>query len=406
MIKIYKPSLEITKTNVKIKSLYEIDNKKNYLWYSFPLKFKNFLITENLDAFFVGLLLLAMQKGHDIKLMAPVSEKLYYTVTNYILKALNLANEQMKIINIYPSKLNSSNLNIGNSACTGLSGGVDSFSTIYEHEDLLAPYKIKYFTFFNAGSHGEFGGEAARKVFNDRLELVKPYAKKRNISIITVDTNLNEILMMNHERTHIIRDISCILNLQKLIKYYYYSSSFRFDFFKDTADYDILMTSMLSTESTNIFSGSSRYTRAERTSIISNYKDTYDFLNVCIASSTSYVVENCSVCLKCLRTELTLDILGKLHLYENVFNINKFYSVRAKYIGELLSNLKNESYNFNKDIFELMKEKNYKIPKKSYLYYFFIKFKIYTKKLLFYIFGEKFCKKTKRTLFKKSILIK
>lgn len=100
-------------------------------------------------------------------------------------------------------------------------------------------------------------GDFARKVFLDRLELVRPFAEEANIPIIAVDSNINEILLMNHQQTHTVRDVACVLNLQKLFRNYYYASAYRFDHFMlnqhATADYDLLLLSMLSTESTTFF---------------------------------------------------------------------------------------------------------------------------------------------------------
>jgi len=383
MIILYKPQIMEEGSKTIIRSAYKLDNKTDYLWFSFSKNYKNYLVTENLDAFVVGLLLLAMKRGEDIELKAPISERLYYTLNHYLINALNLANLDLKKIKILATELNSARLNTSTVAGTGISCGVDSFSTIYDHINDAEPFKIKYYTFLNAGSHEEFGGELSRKIFRDRLQLVKPFADECNIDILTIDTNINEILMMNHQQTHTIRDIACVLNLQKLFKYYYYASAYRFDYFKlnkfDMADYDILLLSMLSTESITFFSAVSQYTRVERTENISNYEPTYRHLNVCAASNGTSV-ENCSICPKCLRTQLTLDLLGKLHLYNKVFNINKYYQKKDWYIGKVLSEKNSDMH--CKEIYDLMKVKKYNISLKSYFYFSIIHVKKRLKKLL------------------------
>ena len=77
------------------------------------------------------------------------------------------------------------------------------------------------------------------------MNLVKPYVKSASKKLITIDSNLSELLMMNHQQIHTIRDVSCILNLQKLFFYYYYAAAHRFDYFeisdKDMEYYDILI---------------------------------------------------------------------------------------------------------------------------------------------------------------------
>ena len=37
---------------------------------------------------------------------------------------------------------------------------------------------------------------------------------------------------------------------------------------------------------------------------------------------------NCGMCNKCKRTLFTLDILGVLEKYENIFNLNNYYKVK------------------------------------------------------------------------------
>jgi hypothetical protein len=45
---------------------------------------------------------------------------------------------------------------------------------------------------------------------------------------------------------------------------------------------------------------------------------------------------NCSVCFKCRRTMLTLEMLGLDHLYRQVFDFEKFAGVRRRYLKEII----------------------------------------------------------------------
>src|SRR5699024_4268995 len=198
-----------------------------------------------------------------------------------------------------------------------------------------------YFTFFNAGSHGGFGGEQARSLYKKRLELMRPYAEEVNKEIITVDTNLNEILMMHHEKTHTIRSIACILNLQKLFKYYYYASAYRFNHYEladvGMGSYDLLVLNMLSTESTTFYSAVSQFSRVERTEYINEYLPSHKYLNVCTRSSSTGIEDNCSSCDKCLRTQFTLELQGNLENYEEVFDFDTYNKNKDRYIGQVLA---------------------------------------------------------------------
>jgi hypothetical protein len=389
MVIINKPEMILEDEDVIIRSMYEYKNCKDYLWYKIPMKYKDYVVTENLDAFFIGMLLFAMKNGENIELRGPVSEKLYYSVKKYLICALSLSFNELKEIDIIAKNLNSQNLNIESSAATAVSCGVDSFSTIFEYLNVEEQFKIKYFTFFNAGSHGENGGKMARKVYRDRLNIVKPYADERNIDVITVDTNNNEILEMDHEVTHMFRNIACVLNLQKLFKYYYHSSSFRLDFFINAAEYDLSVGFLLSTESINFYTTGAQYTRVEKTEMIINYEPTYRYLNVCIGSSTTGKVQNCSSCAKCLRTQITLDVLGKLHLYHRVFDIEDYKRNKNKHIGRIFANIDGGgNYMFVDEIRDFMKKRGYKIPLGVYYYKYKILFILGLKKVVRIILGK------------------
>lgn len=341
MIVIHPSKIENQGEDTIITSIIEIGNKREKLWYRFSRRYQKFLVTENLDAFLVAVLFLGLKTGNDITLKAPVSARLCYTLTHYLIPALVLANPKFSKIKIFTQKLNYTDLNVEKVAGTGMSCGIDSFATYFDHSKEQGPFKIKYFTFFNVGSHKDFGGENARRIFKTRLGSVNKFAEEEGVGLISVDSNLSEILQMNFQQTHSLRSVSCALHLQKLFKNYYYSSAYRLDHFelnsKDTSDSDIFNMQMLSTESTNFYASASRFSRVERTLLVAEKSSTYHKLDVCTNPQMDSSVINCSVCYKCLRTQITLDQAGKLQHYEAVFNLEKYRKIKNKYIGSLLA---------------------------------------------------------------------
>src|SRR5690606_756799 len=115
---------------------------------------------------------------------------------------------------------------------------------------------------------------------------------------------------------------------------YYYSSAYRFDHFKfnarDTSDYDTLILKMLSTESTTFFASAAQFTRVERTEKISAFTTTYKYLDVCTDPPVDSLYINCSQCFKCMRTQLTLELIGRLEEYNKVFNLKIYYKEKKK----------------------------------------------------------------------------
>lgn len=362
MIVINTPKIETEGNFVVISADIEINEVIEKLWYKFPVEFKKFLVTENVDAFLVGILFLGLKSGNDITLRGTVSARLFYTLRHYLIPALTLANPEFHKIKIFAHQLNYEDLNKGKIAGTGMSCGIDSFATYFDHFKEAGPYKIDYFTFFNVGSHLDSGGEKGRKIYQNRLKSVNEFAKNERKEVISVDSNLSEILKMNFQQTHSLRSISCVLHLQKLFKNYYYASAYRFDHFKlnpkDTSDFDLFNVQMLSTESTNFFASAAQYSRVERTIMVAEHPETYQKLDVCTSPTLQSDFINCSSCYKCLRTQLTLDMTSKLHLYKDVFNTNQYYKIKDQYIGQLLTKRKKSPLDM--EVIDLLKLNKYR----------------------------------------------
>lgn len=375
MLVMDKPKIEIHGKDAVISANYTLRNNRDHLWFSIPKRYEEFLVAENADAFVVGLLLLAMKNGRSIQVNAPMSRRLYYQLTHYLIPALDLAIPELKPIEIVAAGgLTSNDLNEAGVAGTGMSCGVDSFCTFVDHLDCEHEFEIKYFTFFNEGSsHVSLDRDSSRKLFLDRIALVESFAEEVEIPIIAMDSNIHEILPMEYGRTHTIRTVAFALNLQKLFRNYYYSSAYRFDHFRlnphDTADYDLLLLSTLSTESTTFHSSASQYTRVQRTKMVSGYAPSYSHLNVCFARARTSELDgkNCSVCTKCLRTQLTLDLLGRLYLYDDVFDHAKYTRNKNRFIAYCLYHKRRDP--LSREIIDLMKATRTKIPLSSRLYY-------------------------------------
>jgi len=340
MIVISPPYIKTLGNEVLVSADLTINGVVEILWYKIPEKFKEYIVTENLDAFLIGILFLGLKTGQDIKLEGPVSARLYYTLNHYLIPVLCLANPKWKKIKLFEDGLNDTDLNIAKVAGTGLSCGVDSLATYYDHINDEGAYKIKYFTYFNVGSHGDLGGEFSRNIYLKRLKKIKGFGAKVNKEVIEIDSNLSEILLLNFQETHTLRSISCVLLLQKLFKTFYYASSVKFDNFKldkiRIAEYDLLTLQMLSTESVQFFSSATQFSRTEKIEIIAKQPDTYPFLDVCVNPELAEDTINCSECHKCVRTILTLDALGYLENFSRVFDIVKFSDAKNKHLGQLL----------------------------------------------------------------------
>ncbi len=366
MLTIHQPEIIERENETVLQAEFECGDTKDILWFSTTKEFGSYLCHERGDAFLVAMLLYAMKRGEDIHILAPISERLYYTLTKHFMKVIAdmfSGYHQIQII----CDIDSGYLENAGGVGTGFSCGIDSFCTVVEHTDESCPpnYKLTHLTFFNVGASGDYGGNHARDLFYQRIEAVRPCADELQLPLVTLDSNINEILNMNYLPTHTYRNVAAVLALQKLFKTYYYSSGYTLWQFElnhsASAHYDVYALDMLSTNDTKFFSSGEIYSRVEKTDIVSTHPLSYKYLNVCVAAET-----NCSRCHKCQRTLVTLDLLGKLDLYNKVFDLNDYRMHRSKYFGLALSGRKNDA--FKQEIYDAIKRDNFPIPFGAYLY--------------------------------------
>lgn len=366
MLIIHRPEIIERENETVLQAKFECGNTKDILWFSTTNEFGSYLCHERGDAFLVAMLLYAMKRGEDIHILAPISERLYYTLTKHFVEIIANMFPDYHRIQIIGDVTFEPIENAGGVG-TGFSCGIDSFCTVVEHtsESCSPDYKLTHLTFFNVGASGDYGGDHARDLFHQRIKSVRPCADELNLPLVTLDSNINEILGMNFLPTHTYRNVAAVLAFQKLFKTYYYSSGYTLRQFElnhsSSAYYDVYSLDMLSTNTTKFFSSGEIYSRVKKTDIVSTNPLSYKYLNVCVAAEI-----NCSRCYKCQRTLVTLDLLGKLDLYNNVFDLNDYHIHRSKYFGRVLSERKNDA--FQQEIYDAIKRDNFPIPFGAYLY--------------------------------------
>ncbi len=282
MLTIYPPEIHIDGDTARIEAVYDCDGKKNTLWFATDVKYREYLCHERADAFLVALLLHAMQQHHDIRVLASISTRLYYSLTHYMIPAFRHMRPDFKEVRITCDQLDNTLLPNAGGVGTGVSCGIDSLYTIMEHttEDCPADYRLTHLVFFNAGSSGI--GEAGRKLYRERLLHMQSFAKESGLPIIPMDSNIDDICDLPFVSKYTFSTVACALTLQKLFANYYYSSGapvYRFRFqFDEAATYDVLSLSMLSTNDTTFFPAGTVKYRIEKTDALTNYPLSYRYL--------------------------------------------------------------------------------------------------------------------------------
>jgi hypothetical protein len=337
------------------------------LWFCLDEKYSR-LVSERSDAALAALLIPAMSKGEDIFIEGTVSEKLYFNLSGPYQAVIKQIIPSLAPVRIIPSEIHPANIT-GNGIALGFSGGIDSFCALADHFFTKVPpgFRITHLLFNNVGSHEP--GETGRKLFQKRYERLHPVTDRMGLPLISIDSNMDTFYdTLDFQQTHTQRNASVALLLQQGIRRFYYASGYHYsDIFigasPDMGYSDPVTLPLLSTESLDLISTGSQYTRVEKTLKVAQIDESYQSLDVCV-DGTIRRNANCSRCYKCKRTMLTLDIAGFLDRYAEVFDIGTYRQVREKYIAEVLCS-KNP---YMREISDFMKRTGYPVPLRSRIY--------------------------------------
>ncbi|MFK7779794.1 MAG: hypothetical protein QM490_01490 [Candidatus Gracilibacteria bacterium] len=368
----------------------KIDNKEQEVWFSADKRFEKYISLTNGDCFILVLFIYAVLNNKSFVSAVPVSKRLKYGVIDVLLNTFINKGIYPKNLNIDFKYEDDTLYPEANSIGTAMSLGVDSFYTL--SKNIKSDHAIDVLTLFNAGAYGQYGGDSVRNLFEKMKSQVSNLSDELGLDFLWVDTNLNEILKMPFVKTHTFRNFACVLMFQKLFKSYYYASGITLDNFKlnfnDSAYYDLLNSKSIAGNSLEFHISGLNEGRLDKTKDISEYELTYNNLNVCLVTSdnkklsnNSKKLNNCSRCYKCIRTMVTLDILGKLHLYKNVFDLNVYKDNKEKYLAEILYMKIRTNNIFSQEILEQIKLNKYQVSYKVYYYLFLRALQPITKKI-------------------------
>ncbi len=316
------------------------DGQPRELWFSLPPAHADWFAADRCDGFVVGLLLQAMERNENIVTEAPMSSRLWHSLSQFYIPMMTQAFPNLHRIEILPTALTTEVKPAGGVA-TGFSGGIDSFAAVVRHfaQEKSPEHRVTHFLFHNVGSHGTGNAEADRRLFRQRYATVQPFAKEAGIPAVPVDSNLGHVFPMDYVKTYSAVNPAVLLVLQNKFRRYYYASGYKYADcriapVKDIAYLDPMAVHLLSTESLDCVATGGEMSRVEKTAFVAGYEPSHRYLNVCVDSA--FEGRNCSVCFKCRRTMLTLELLGLDHLYRQVFDFEKFGKVRRRYLKEII----------------------------------------------------------------------
>jgi hypothetical protein len=310
------------------------------LWFELPAEWAHAVALDRVDAFVTALVPLAIARGENIEARGQITERLAHGLEHVVLPVLKTLFSPGAQTRIEADGFAPPLPTQPRGVAAGFSAGIDSFATICDHlvNERCPSYRITHLLFNNVGSHGFQDLAAASRLFELRYERVKTFAEQAALPMLRVDSNAHAFIPWSFRETHPLMNGAVALLLQPLFGKFLYSSSYKFGdcalaaASRDIATAEPVLLPALSTDSLECLSTGGRYSRIEKTRLVAQYAPSHDWLNVCVDADGDG--RNCSVCLKCSRTLLTLELLGEAEKFARVFDLAKFAAERDKFIRE------------------------------------------------------------------------
>lgn len=358
-ITISKPCVRKYGEKARLESIIKGKDFEKIYYFEVDREYKDYLCFERSDAFVMGLMYFALVNGYDIICEAPLSEKLYYQLTDaYIPTVVKNDPEMFNPITI-KAKLDSTLIKNEHAVGASVSGGVDSFYTIVKNLNReTTNYNITHLVLTNCFNI-YFDEEDTRKRFGEICARGEKIAKELGLKFVKVYTNDHVFWYPHFIDLFCFRYTSIPYALEKLFSVYDYSTGYQYKDFtfragnKDASHYDFFTAHLISNENLTIYSHGGEASRAEKAEFIADNKVVQDNLFVC--NIKGY---NCGICEKCLRTQLNFYACNKIDKFENVFDLNLFEKNKNKALVDTIG----RGSDFDREILEMMKRNNKDIP--------------------------------------------
>lgn len=349
----------IDSEHCRLSAAIECETFKKNLYYEVENKYRDYLCTERSDAFMVGLLYFAMVNGYDMEIKAPVSEKLYYQLTQqYIPTMAKYGTGFFHPIHI-TAQLDSKRIPNAGAVGASASGGVDSFYSIIKNSGLTTSnFNVSHLLIASVYS-AYYDENDTRQRFGKTAEHSQKIADALHLPLVKVYSNEHEFWFKRYIGFGMLRYMGFVYALQKLFTVYNFSSTYEYKDFLLYADdkgsdhCEFFTAQLISNENLTIYSSGSEASRVEKVEYIADNPIVQKLLYVCNGHS-----ENCCTCSKCMRTQLNLYAIGKLDRFKKVFPKEGFDKRKDKYLITALE--KREP--FETEILNKMKENNMRMP--------------------------------------------
>lgn len=282
-------------------------NIRQSLWYQIPLEYEH-LITHTCDPFVLATMFMAMSQGTNLVVHGEVSPSLLQNLAEFqaawVIKKPNL----YRLIDIDAEvEKEPSNHRDLDKVITTFSGGVDSCFTVFHHR---ADNSVKVKRSLQAGLmiHGLDIPLEQKEVFDSAVHKSKEILSSMGVDLITMATNLRQLIKLNWESVYVNALASCLSLLQRgytaglIPSGSFYQNLSVFNSSNPVTDH------LLSSNSFRIIHDGAAFTRIDKIQAISNSPEVLQNLRVCWQGEKQD--RNCCRCEKCIRSILGFRILG------------------------------------------------------------------------------------------------
>jgi len=331
------------------------DGTAHDIWFSVPAEFGHGLMDGNADPFLVALIQEAMKRGEDITIEGTLSKRLKFNADRHLQPVLRMLRYPFSEIRIEAAALRDDET-LGEGVGAAFSGGVDSFMTLLDHHTECddPAYRITHLFIASVGAILDRDWAA-------RCAQMRSVSEVHGVSAVSVASNLGEVLSLPLVKSHTLRTLSCAALMPRLLRRCYLSSGYNYPDIRPDNYYispiEPAFVHLLSTGHTEMILTGAQYSRVEKTRRIAEMPSAQRYLNVCVSPLTD---RNCSRCWKCTRTQMTLELLGKLDRFGDAFDLEIWPKVRSAYVGEWLLNRHKRKITIVREVQELARERGYR----------------------------------------------
>ena len=356
-LRIGKPFLRRTSGQVSLCAKVTVGEHTEEAWFSVEQAFAPYLVDNRADAFAVGFLTTAMKLRADIYCDAPITRRLYYQITQYLIPAMAANMDIYHPITIH-APVTDELLPCEGAVGTGWTGGVDSMYTLMTHLHPEEPgRKLTHLVVANVGTlESDHNTELLRYMAEKARNGI---ARELGLTVVAVDSNLQLLQQEHYLSVAAFRLPAAVLALQKLFGVFLHSGAYEFGRFafvaENSAYYELLPLSCFETDCTVFYSTGSHISRIRKLRELSDFSLAGKYLHPCI-----YVQrDNCGKCGKCVRTMGALYALGTLENFSQVFDLEDFSLHKEEHLAAILSKKESQHYG---EVLAVMKQRGMELP--------------------------------------------